>query len=61
MTKDIYRNKKDFQREEFATELDKPEGIPQARETQSQKAQVESNGTPGMGRKDRKPKINKKQ
>ncbi|MFZ5989988.1 MAG: hypothetical protein ACOYWZ_23060 [Bacillota bacterium] len=60
MTKDIYRNKKDFAREEFATELRRPQGVPQPREVQSQKAQVESLATPGMGRKDRKRKMSDK-
>ncbi|MGI6777703.1 MAG: hypothetical protein ACOX7R_06660 [Acetivibrionales bacterium] len=55
MTKDIYRNKKDFSHEEFATEmLHRPKGSPQPRESRSQKAQYETFGTPGMGRKDKK-------
>lgn len=60
MSKDIFRNKKDFGREEFATELDRPRGIPQRREVRSQKAQYETFGTPGMGRKDKKMHINDK-
>lgn len=60
VTKDIYRNKKDFAREEFATELHRPKGVPQPREVQSQKAQFETFGTPGMGRKDRRIKMKKK-
>lgn len=60
MTKDIYRNKKDFAREEFATELKNLPGVPQPREVRSQKAQFETFGTPGMGRKDRKTKMSDK-
>jgi hypothetical protein len=37
--KDIFRNKFDFAREEFATELYKPPGIPRPREKKSQKVQ----------------------
>jgi len=48
MSKDIYRNKKDFAKEEFATELYKPKGIPKPRESNSQKAQFESFGSPGQ-------------
>lgn len=39
---DIFRNKIDFAREEFSTELYKLEGIPQPRERKSQKAQLNS-------------------
>lgn len=60
MTDDIYRNKKDFAREEFANELPRHNGVPQPREIKSQKAQVESFGTPGHGRKDRKVKMSDK-
>jgi hypothetical protein len=34
---DIFRNKRDFAREEFATELYKPPGSPRAREPHTQK------------------------
>jgi len=60
MSKDIYRNKVDFARDEFATEIPEHRGHPVPREVKSQKAQVESLGTPGMGRKDKKPKIGRK-
>lgn len=39
MPKDIFRNKRDFAREEFATELYKPAGRPSAREAKSQQGQ----------------------
>lgn len=43
MSKDIYRNKIDFAREEFETELPYPrKGIPKPREAQSQVAQINS-------------------
>jgi hypothetical protein len=38
--KNIFRNKVDFAREEFATELYKPNGRPRAREYRSQKSQL---------------------
>lgn len=60
MSKDIYRNKKDFAKEEFATEIPEHRGQPVPREVRSQKAQNESLGTPGMGRKDKKPKMGRK-
>lgn len=60
MTKDIYRNKKDFVRQEFATEFNGAAGTPRPREDRSQKAQIESQGTPGMGRKDKKVKMSDK-
>jgi len=61
LTKDIFRNKKDFAREEFATELPKLKGKPKPREVKSQKAQYESLGTPGMvERKDKKVKMEDK-
>lgn len=61
MTKDIYRNKRDFAKEEFATELYKPKGKPKPREVKSQKAQLESLGSPGvMERKDKKVKMEDK-
>jgi hypothetical protein len=37
--KDIFRNKRDFARAEFATELYKPAGIPRPREKKSQVVQ----------------------
>ena len=59
--KNIYRNKVDFAREEFATAMDRPEGLPKPREVKSQKAQFESYGTPGMvERKDKKTRISDK-
>ena len=60
MTKHIYRNKKDFAREEFTTEFHGAAGMPKAREDRSQKAQYESQGTPGMGRKDKKVRMSDK-
>jgi hypothetical protein len=60
MTNHIYRNKKDFAREEFATEFHGGVGIPKPRESQSQKAQIDSLGTPGEGRKDKKEGMAKK-
>lgn len=60
MSKDIYRNKKDFAVEEFATEIPEHRGQPTPREVKSQKSQVETFGTPGMGRKDKKVKMGRK-
>ncbi len=60
MAKDIYRNKKDFAHQEFASEYNGATGQPKPREAKSQKAQVESLGTPGMGRKDKKVKMSDK-
>ncbi len=60
MSKDIYRNKKDFAVEEFATEIPEHKGQPVPREARSQKSQIESLGTPGIGRKDKKPKMGRK-
>lgn len=62
MSKDIYRNKIDFAHEEFATELpNRLKGVPTPREAKSQKAQLDSLGSPGvMERKDRKAKITDK-
>ncbi|ARU62553.1 hypothetical protein CBW65_17475 [Tumebacillus avium] len=37
--KNIFHNKVDFAREEFATELYKPQGHPRSRERKSQRAQ----------------------
>lgn len=42
MTKDIYRNKKDFAREEFETEFHGHPGAPIPRESKSQKTQINS-------------------
>ncbi|MBP1931575.1 hypothetical protein [Ammoniphilus resinae] len=39
MPKDIFRNKRDFARAEFATEFYKPEGRPRPREAKSQQNQ----------------------
>lgn len=61
MSKDIYRNKKDFATEEFATEIPEHRGQPVPREVKSQKAQLGSQGTPGMTeRKDKKVKMGHK-
>lgn len=60
MSKDIYRNKKDFPVEEFATQILEHQGQPTPREVKSQKSQVETFGTPGMGRKDKKVKMGRK-
>jgi len=60
MSKDIYRNKKDFAVEEFATEIPEHRWQPVPREARSQKSQVETFGTPGMGRKDKKVKMGRK-
>ncbi|MDI6870858.1 MAG: hypothetical protein QME79_05760 [Bacillota bacterium] len=57
--KDIYRNKVDFGREEFATELYKPAGRPRPREASSDKAQWASGHNPGTG-KDVKVPIDRK-
>lgn len=50
MTKnhDIFRNKRDFAREEFATELHKPPGTPRAREAHAQKNQQSSHLNDGI-------------
>jgi len=67
MSKDeIFKNKKDpaaekYAVEEYAAEIQKHEGRPVPREVRSQKAQYETFGTPGMGRKDRKIKMEHKQ
>lgn len=60
MSKDIFRNKQDFAREEFATAMYKPAGHPKNREKASQKAQMDHFGSPGLGRKDRKEKMTDK-
>lgn len=52
MSKDIYRNKIDFAREEFETELPSTrQGMPKPRETRSQ---IVGNGEGQTLRKDRK-------
>jgi hypothetical protein len=38
--KNIFRNKRDFAREEFSTELYKPAGRPRPRESRSQQSQI---------------------
>lgn len=53
MTKDIYRNKKDFAREEFETEFHVHPGTPIPREAKSQKAQLNSRPKTNL-RKDKK-------
>jgi hypothetical protein len=59
--KDIYRNKIDFATQEFATEIPEHRGQPVPREVKSQKAQMDSHGTPGMvERKDKKVKMGHK-
>ncbi len=60
MSKDIYRNKKDFATEEFATEIPEHRGQPVPREVKSQKSQVEALGTPGTGMKNKKDKMGRK-
>jgi hypothetical protein len=62
MSKDIYHNKQDFAKEEFATELYKPKGQPRPREMKSQKAQYDSMDAPGavVERKDKKTKMTDK-
>lgn len=61
MSKDIYRNKRNFANEEFATEVYKPKGRPKPREVKSQKAQFDSVGSPGVvERKDKKTKMSDK-
>lgn len=55
---DIFRNKRDFAREEFATELYKPNGRPRAREAKSQKGQYFPEYIEGL--KGKKPSFHKK-
>jgi hypothetical protein len=57
--KDIFRNKKDFAHEEFATELNKMPGRPKPREIKSQDAQLESDHRHGR-RKDVKTPMSDK-
>jgi hypothetical protein len=45
--KDIWRNKRDHAREEFATELSSLPGRPRPREAKSDEAQLESGHRPG--------------
>lgn len=45
---DIFRNKRDFAREEFATELHHPPGHPRAREAHAQKSQQSSHLNEGI-------------
>lgn len=59
MTKDIYTNKLDFQREEFATELPRPKGIPKPREVESQISQINSEPKHNL-RKNKKVKMSDK-
>lgn len=54
MSRDIYRNKKDFAVEEFATEIPELRGKSTPRESKSQKTQVETFSTPRIGRKYKK-------
>ncbi len=56
MGKDIYRNKKDFAREEFSTEATPPmKAFISPRESKSQKAQYQSGGKPGLRKDVKKP------
>lgn len=49
MGKDIFRNKKDFAREEFSTETARlMRSVVSPRESKSQKAQYKSGGKPGF-------------
>jgi hypothetical protein len=58
LSKDIFRNKRDFARAEFATELYKPEGRPRPREAKSQKGQYDHHYHGGQ--KEIKRPMNKK-
>lgn len=55
---DIFRNKRDFVREEFATEFYKPHGRPRAREAKSQKNQYAEEHNEGL--KGKKPSFEMK-
>lgn len=55
---DIFRNKQDFAREEFATEFYKPAGKPRAREAKSQRYQYAPEHNEGL--KGKKPSFHKK-
>lgn len=55
---DIFRNKSDFAREEFATELYKPAGRPRAREAKSQRYQYAPEHNEGL--KGKKPSFEMK-
>lgn len=48
MTKDIFRNKRDFARAEFATEFQHPQGHPHAREAHAQRNQQSSHQNQGI-------------
>jgi hypothetical protein len=58
LPKDIFRNKRDFARAEFATELYKPEGRPRPREAKSQQGQYDTHYHGGQ--KERKRPMNNK-
>jgi len=61
MGKNKVENKNNyFPKEEFANELMNSQIRPAPREARSQKAQYESIGTPGAGRKDKKIKMLRK-
>ena len=61
MAKDIFRNKKDFARQEFTTEVSPPmRSYVSPRESKSQKAQYKSGGKPGF-RKDVKTPMKHKE
>lgn len=60
MTKDIFSNKVDFAREDFTTELPRPNEIPKPRETKSQKSQIDSEEKHNF-RKDKKVPMKDKQ
>lgn len=55
---DIFRNKRDFARAEFATELYKPPGRPRAREAKSQVNQYAPEHNEGL--KGKKPSFHMK-
>jgi len=55
---DIFKNKRDFAREEFATELYKPAGRPRAREAKSQQYQYNPEHYEGL--KGKKTSFHKK-
>jgi hypothetical protein len=58
MTKDIFRNKRDFAWAEFATEFYKPDGRPRPREAKSQQHQYATEHYEGL--KSKKVPMNKK-
>jgi len=51
---DIFHNKRDFARAEFATELYKPKGKPRGREAKSQKGQYAPEHFEGLHEQKRK-------